>query len=225
MTIAERVAAVQRRIEEACRRAHRAPGDVTLVAVGKTFPAHLVREVLAAGVADLGENRAQELREKATVIRGARWHFVGPLQTNKVRHVVGVAALIHSVDRIGIAQAIARRAQSAGEVQDVLIEVNIGGEASKNGVEPAGVGRLVDQLADLDGLRVRGLMTIPPLAPEPEGSRRFYADLRSLRDAVVDRCPAATELSMGMSRDLEVAIEEGATFVRVGEAIFGSRKR
>lgn len=225
MTIEERVAAVRRRIETACQRAGRRHDEVTLVGIGKTFPAHVVRAAFDAGVVDLGDNRAQELREKATVIPDARWHFVGPLQTNKVRHVVGVAAIIHSLDRIGLAEAIARRSEAAGRVQDVLIEVNIGGEPAKTGVEPAAVDALAAAVASLAPLRLRGLMAIPPRTSEPEDGRPYLRDLRSLRDRLVARFPDATELSMGMSHDLEVAIEEGATLVRVGEAIFGSRKR
>ncbi|HWC14265.1 MAG TPA: YggS family pyridoxal phosphate-dependent enzyme [Actinomycetota bacterium] len=225
MTIAERVARVQRRIQDACAGAGRSPDEVTLVAIGKTFPAHVVRAALDAGVPDLGENRAQELREKALVITDARWHFVGALQTNKVRQVVGVAQLIHSVDRIGVAEAIARRARSIGRVQDVLIEVNIGREPSKSGVDPAAVEALADETTRLEGVRLRGLMAIPPATADPEQARAWFRELRALRDRLAETNGHACELSMGMSRDLEVAVEEGATLVRVGEAIFGPRNR
>lgn len=223
--VAERAAAVRDAIGQACDRAGRPPGDVTLIAVGKTFPAHVLVEAFEAGLADLGENRAQELREKATVIPDARWHFIGPLQTNKVRQVVGVASLIHSVDRIALGAAVARRARSRGMVQDVLIEVNIAGEVSKSGAEPAAVETLARELSNLEGIRVRGLMTIPPLTPDPEQTRPYFRDLSELRDRLTVDLPEASHLSMGMSRDFEAAIEEGATLVRVGEAIFGSRNR
>ena len=224
-TLAERIDATENRIREACDRAGRARDEVTLVAVGKTFPAHDVRAVYDQGITDLGENRAQELREKAMVIPDAHWHFIGPLQTNKVRQVVGVATLIHSVDRIGLADAIGRRARTTGTVQDLLVEVNIAGEATKSGVEPAALDALASQILAIEGVRLRGLMTIPPMSSEPRDSRPFFRDLRHLSDRLRDISPEATELSMGMSRDLEVAVEEGATLVRVGEGIFGPRRR
>ena len=226
MTIAERFAAVTGRIAAACERAGRDPSEVKLVAVAKTWPADRVREVLSAGAVAIGENRAQELKEKAAILgRDIEWHFVGHLQTNKVRHVVGVAALIHSVDRYGLAEAIARRARSLDLIQDVLIEVNIAGEAAKAGVEPGKVAALAAEVAALEGLRVTGLMTMAPFDDDPESSRAFFRDLAEIGAAVRAKLPGATALSMGMTRDFEVAIEEGATLVRVGEAIFGPRTR
>lgn len=224
MTIAQRYADVAARVAEAARRSGRDARDVTLVAVSKTWPAHVLEDAVRAGVEVFGENRAQELREKVTAVGGrVRWHFVGPLQSNKVRHVVGVAELVHSVDRYGLAEAIARRALASGVVQDVLIEVNAAGEATKHGVEPAAAPRLAEEVAALDGIAVRGLMTIPPRSDDPDGTRPYFRDLAALRDLVAKTVPGATELSMGMSADFEPAIEEGATIVRVGEAIFGPR--
>ena len=224
MTIARSVAEVRARIADAARRAGRDGGDVRLVAVGKTFPPEALREVLAAGVRDLGENRAQELAAKAAELgEGVRWHFVGHLQTNKARHVVGVASLIHSIDRPEVARAVARRAAALGADQDVLLEVNVSGEESKHGVAPADLGALVDEVAALEPLRVRGVMTVPPYPERPEDSRPHYAALARLAEGLRRRLPDATELSMGMTRDFEVAVEEGATIVRVGEAIFGRR--
>ena len=225
MTIAERVAAVRAGIADACQRAGRDPNDVTLVAVAKTFPADAVRGAVAAGVGDIGENRAQELKQKVQVLTSVpiRWHFVGPLQTNKVRQVVGVAQLIHSVDRIGLGEAIARRARSLGITQDVLIEVNLAGESSKAGVLPAGVVSLGAELSSLENLAVRGLMAIPPQESDPEAARAHFRELVLLRDQMLEQVPDATELSMGMSHDHLVAIGEGATIVRVGTAIFGPR--
>lgn len=225
MTIAERVAAVRAGIADACRRAGRDPNDVTLVAVAKTFPADAIRGAVAAGVGDIGENRAQELKQKVQVLTSVpiRWHFVGPLQTNKVRQVVGVAHLIHSMDRIGLGEAIARRARSLGVTQDVLIEVNLAGESSKAGVLPAGVLPLGAELSSLESLVVRGLMAIPPRENDPEAARAHFRELALLRDRLLEQNPDATELSMGMSHDHLVAIEEGATIVRVGAAIFGPR--
>lgn len=226
MTVVQgRLEEVRARIAAACARSGRDPSEVTLVAVAKTFPADAISAVARAGCPDIGENRAQELKQKAAVLgsEAIRWHFVGPLQTNKVRHVVGTAVLIHSVDRPGLGEAIARRAGTLGIVQDVLIEVNVAGEATKSGVEPPRLGDLARRLSGMDGVAVRGLMAIPPVAGDPARAGAHFDLLASLRDEVAAEVPTATELSMGMSRDYEVAIERGATIVRVGEAIFGPR--
>lgn len=226
MNLAENYRSVLDRIEKAAARAGRVPGDVTLVAVAKTFPVDVVAAAIEAGVTDIGENRAQELKEKIAVLGDrARWHFVGHLQTNKVRNVIGRTHLVHSVDRFGVAEAIARRARALGMEQKVLIEVNVGREVSKHGVEPARAVALAQEVESLEGVTVAGLMTIPPAAPDPEGSRVYFKDLVALREELVIIVPRATELSMGMTRDFEVAVEEGATIVRVGEAIFGPRIR
>jgi pyridoxal phosphate enzyme (YggS family) len=226
VTLAERLRAVQERIAAAATRAGRAEDGITLIAVSKTFPSHVIADALDAGVVDLGENRAQELKEKAAVLGPRpRWHFIGHLQTNKVRQVVGTASLIHSVDRVGLAEAIARRAETLGIAQDVLLEVNISGEGSKHGVEPQGAIALALEVAAFDSLRVRGLMTIPPYPEKPEDSRPLYEDMAELSMRLRSQLPDATDLSMGMTRDFEVAVEQGATHVRVGEAIFGPRSR
>ena len=226
MTIADRLAEVAGRIAAACERAGRDPSEVKLVSVAKTFAADRVREALAAGAVAIGENRAQELKEKAAALGGdIEWHFVGHLQTNKVRQVVGVAALIHSVDRYGLAEAIARRARSLDLVQDVLIEVNIAGEATKGGIEPRKASAFAAEVDALAGVRVIGLMAMAPFADDPEVSRPFFRDLAEIGAVVRAELSGAMALSMGMTRDFEVAIEEGATLVRVGEAIFGPRTR
>ena len=223
-TIADRLAVVNERIRSACERSDRDPATVTLVAVAKTFPADAVVAAVDAGATDIGENRAQELTEKAAVIaRAVRWHFIGHLQSNKVRQVVGVASLIHSVDRFGVAEAIARRANALELTQDVLIEVNIAGEASKTGIEPTRAASLADEVAALEGVRVRGVMSMPPVTDDPEGARPYLGALAALGADIAARIEGATEVSMGMTHDLEVAVEEGATLVRVGEAIFGPR--
>jgi pyridoxal phosphate enzyme (YggS family) len=183
-----------------------------------------VRAAVAAGAVDLGENRAQELRQKHAVLKdGVRWHFIGHLQTNKVRSVVGAATLIHSVDRFGLAEAISRRARSQGWVQRVLVEVNVSGESSKGGVEPARAGALAEEISALDGLEVGGFMTMAPYSESPEASRPYFSDLRDLAERLRHQLPSAEHLSMGMSGDFEVAVEEGATIVRVGTAVFGPR--
>jgi pyridoxal phosphate enzyme (YggS family) len=224
MSIGDNYRQVVERTAAAAARIGRDPEDVTVVAVAKTFPVDVVAAALDAGIRDIGENRAQELKEKAAVLgERPRWHFVGHLQTNKVRSVVGIAALIHSVDRFGLAEAIARRATSLGITQEVLIEVNVGGEATKQGVEPARAPALADEIDALDGIAVRGVMAIPPAADDPESTRAYFKELAALRDRISTSIPGARHLSMGMTRDFEVAVEEGSTLVRVGEAIFGPR--
>lgn len=224
LTIAERWNAVVDRVAVAAQRAGRDPSEVTVIAVAKTFPADAVLAALEAGATDIGENRAQELRDKLSVLGDrARWHFVGPLQSNKARTVAGRVALIHSVDRFGLAEAIARRASSLGATQDVLIEVNIGGEATKAGVEPPRTAALAEEIQGLNGITVRGLMAIPPATDDRDRARSNFKELAALRDEVAERVPEAAGLSMGMTNDFEIAVEEGATWVRIGEAIFGPR--
>lgn len=226
MTIDRRWHEVRERVAEVATSARRNPEDVCIVAVSKTFGSDVIAEAIAAGVTDLGENRAQELKEKRAALGDAvRWHFIGHLQSNKVRAVVGVATLIHSVDRMGIAEAISRRAMTLGIRQEVLIEVNVSGETTKQGIEPGRALSLCEDAARLEGIAVRGLMTMPPLPDRPEDSRPYYRELRELGQAVQAALPGATILSMGTTRDLEVAVAEGATHVRVGEAIFGPRRR
>lgn len=224
MNLSVQIDAVRARIAAAADRAGRDPSEVVLIAVTKTFPADVCKRVVDAGVADLGENRAQELKEKMKLVDGARWHFIGHLQTNKVRAVVGGAELIHSVDRFELASALARRANAVGRPQEVLIQVNVAGDESKHGVAAARALELAHEVGELDGLAVRGLMTMPPYPLDPEDSRPLYKELAALRNSLVESMPSASGLSMGMTRDFEVAVEEGATFVRVGEALFGHRK-
>lgn len=226
MNLEERLDAVRERIAAACTRTGRDPDAVTLVAVTKTFGAHVVLEAADHGITDVGENRAQELREKAVVVGDrVRWHFIGPLQTNKAKHVVGLAELIHSVDRPALATEIDRRARARGLVQDVLVEVNVAREAAKQGCDPAVAIALARDIDALENVRVRGLMAMAPFTAHPKASRPYFEELRSLRDLLVEEVPGAAHLSMGMTRDFEVAVEEGATIVRVGEAIFGARVR
>ena len=224
MTTPENLAAVRERVAAAAERSGRSSNDVLVVAVSKSFPVEALAAALDAGVKVLGENRAQELVAKASRLgEGVRWHFIGHLQTNKVRSVVGVAELIHSVDRSSVAEAIAARALSLGIVQDVLVEVNAAGDPSKHGVVPVDAPALVEEVAGLEGVRLRGLMTMPPWPERAEDSRPHYRSLARLSEAIADRASLGPELSMGMTRDFEVAIEEGATIVRIGEAIFGPR--
>lgn len=216
---------VHDRIAAASARAGRDPAGVRLVAVAKTVPAARVLEALAAGQDLFGENRVQEAVAKiAAVGPGARWHLVGHLQENKARRAVGAFELIHSVDDLDLAREIAKRAASIGVVQAVLVQVNLAHERTKSGTEAAGTIPLIEAMRDLPNVDVRGLMTIPPPSDEPESSRAWFRRLRELRDeATVRTGLPLPELSMGMTDDFEVAVEEGATLVRVGRAIFGER--
>ena len=232
-----RLEAITERVEDALARAGRPPGSVTIVGVSKTVPAEVVEAAFAAGLRHVGENRVQEGREKQAALAHLpiTWHLVGHLQRNKVRYVVGSWALIHSLDRLALAEEIDRRARRAGIVVDCLVQVNIGGEATKSGVAPEGLMALLESLAPLEGIRVRGLMTIPPPAEDPERTRPYFARLRELAEQVSRAFPAGPDasgagarirmehLSMGMSADYPVAVQEGATIIRVGEALFGPR--
>ena len=212
------LAAVEARIAAACARAGRSREDVRLVAVTKTFPAADVDHVLAAGVSDVGENRVQEARDKKPEVLGtARWHLIGHLQSNKARDAVRLADVIQSVDSLSLAEKIARAAEADGKVQDILLQVNIGREPQKSGAAPDETLALAGSVARLEGVRLLGLMAIPPFG-EAEETRPWFRELRTLRAAA-----ALPELSMGMTDDFEAAIEEGATIIRVGRAIFGQR--
>ena len=219
--IAANVAEVRARIAAAAARAGRDPGAVRLIAVTKTFPAEVCAAAVVAGVTDLGENRVQEGMAKATVLaaRGVRptWHLIGHLQTNKVKQAATTFNVIHSVDSASLAAAIGRRA--ARGPLDILLEVNVAGEASKFGFSPAETPSAFGRIAALDHLRVRGLMTVAPQADDPERVRPVFRQLRDLAAML-----GLHELSMGMTDDFEVAVEEGATMVRVGRALFGPRQ-
>ena len=207
---------VRERIAQAAQRAGRRPEDILLIAVSKTFPAERVRDAIDAGVSALGENRVQEAKDKIrTLGHPVPWHLIGSLQTNKVKDALALFDLIQSVDRLDLARELDRR---ASKPVDVLLEVNVGAEASKGGFAPSELKPALEVIAELPRLRVRGLMTIPPAVATADEARPSFRLLRELRDQT-----GLTELSMGMSADYEVAIEEGATIVRVGTAIFGAR--
>ncbi len=224
-TPAENLDIVRSRIASAATRAGRNPAEVELVAISKTYPAKLVREAAEAGQELFGESRVQEALVKIPELPGRlRWHFIGHLQANKVRKALPLFELIHGVDTMEIARDIDRIAAELGLHPRVLIEVNVSGEGSKHGFAPEALERGLEELLALPRLQVEGFMTMAPLAPEAEASRPCFAALRTLRDrlAVQAGIPFPT-LSMGMSGDYEVAVEEGATLVRVGSAIFGGR--
>jgi PLP dependent protein len=226
-SLAERLAAVRRRIADAAEAAGRSEHDVLLIGVTKTHPPELAREAVAAGLVDLGENRVQELLAKEAEVEGARWHLIGRLQRNKAKDVVGRHVLVHSLDRPKLAVELSRRAEAAEAVQRVLVQVNVGDDPAKGGCEVDEAVDLVAYARDLPHLAVEGLMTMPPLPPpgvDPnDAARPLFATLRELRDAARERFPEVTHLSMGMSADLEAAVAEGATMVRVGTALFGPR--
>jgi PLP dependent protein len=211
-------AAVVKRIEAACGRAGRATAGVTLVAVTKTFPVEVVSAAIAAGATDIGENRVQEGRDKKPLARGtARWHLIGHLQSNKAKDAVRVFDVIQTIDSVSLAEKVAKAAVSEGKRVDVMLEVNLGREPQKTGADPDDVEALARQVAKIEGIRLTGLMTIPPQGEE-SATRAYFRRLRSMRDSL-----GLKELSMGMTEDFESAIEEGATIVRVGRAIFGAR--
>jgi pyridoxal phosphate enzyme (YggS family) len=213
---------VRRGIALACDRAGRDVGGVCLVAASKTVPSETIGWARDAGVADFGENYVKELREKhAEVPDDIRWHFIGTLQTNTAHHVAALADMVETIAGGHATERLARRASASGRAIDALIEVDFTGE--RTGVPPEEVAASADRVASLEGLRLVGLMTIPPLAERPEDARPFYIRLRSLRDRIREQHPEVLELSMGMSLDYQVAVEEGATMVRVGTALFGPR--
>jgi len=225
--IADRLARVQRRVMTAAEASNRDPGSITLIAVGKTFFAEVVREAVEAGATDLGENRVQEAVAKRPDVPGATWHLIGPLQRNKARAALEVFDLVHTVDRPEIADRLQFLLGEhwPGRRLPVTIEVNIGSEPQKAGALPEDGGELLLHVLECDRLEVRGLMAIPPWTEEPEDSRPHFRALRELRDRLQDEVGVRLpELSMGMSHDFEVAIAEGATMVRVGTAIFGPRR-
>jgi PLP dependent protein len=228
VSLARRVHQILDRMRRAAERAGRSPETVRLVAATKTVPAERIREGLGVGLTLLGENRMQEALSKVALLRDLApcWHFIGQLQRRKVRDAIGTFELIHSVDSVELAQEINRRAGDAGVKQAVLLEVNIAGEASKAGFSPRVLLQDLSLLGDLPHLRIQGLMTIPLPTEQPEGARPYFRDLRELGARIAAQRISSVvmqEYSMGMSHDFEVAIEEGATLVRVGTAIFGAR--
>lgn len=226
-SIAERLAGVREEIGQACRRAGRSVDSVRLVAVSKTRPSGDVLEAFRAGQTLFGENYVQEFHAKSTeVTEPVEWHFIGSLQSNKVKYLAGRVAMIHSVDRLSLAEEISRQWGRINEICQVLVQVNVSGEATKSGTTTAAALQLVRDMARLPNLRVRGLMTMPPFFDDPEAARPYFAELKRLSEIIArEEVPGVemTELSMGMSGDFEAAIQEGATLVRIGTAIFGDR--
>lgn len=224
----ERIKRVQERIKEAARGCNRAESDIRLVAVSKTMPAETVKEAIEAGMADFGENYIQEARDKFSALSAypVSWHFIGHLQSNKAKYAVRMFDLIHSVDSLKLAKELDKFANKNDKVQEILIQVNVAREDSKSGVYVEDTIQLIKDIARLKNVAVKGLMTMPPYFNAPDRVRPFFAALRQLRDRIKEEnIPGISmqELSMGMTGDFEAAIEEGATLVRVGTAIFGER--
>ncbi|MDR2612863.1 MAG: YggS family pyridoxal phosphate-dependent enzyme [Deltaproteobacteria bacterium] len=216
-----RLAAVRERIARAAERAGRDPAGVSLLAVSKTFPPEAVESFLAAGQRDFGESYIQEARDKIPAVGGdARWHFIGHLQTNKARYAARLFPVIHALDSLELASELNRRLVAEGRSVEAYVQVNVSGEDSKGGIGPGELPEFLDALAAYAAVIPVGLMTMPPFDPDPETARPHFRRLRELRDR---SAPALKGLSMGMSGDYEVAVEEGATVVRVGTALFGGR--
>jgi len=233
MSVAENIARVRERIQAAAMRAGRDADDITLMAVSKTFPAHSIREAYEAGIRHFGENRVQEFAGKVKDLDDlgeARWHMIGHLQSNKATKASELFHAVDSVDSFKLAEKLNEAAIKANKTLAVLIEINVGGEEAKTGVAPGSpeLDHLLSAARQLERLQVKGLMTIPPFFDDPEATRSYFRTLRELRDQIAARNLPGIEmaaLSMGMSHDFEVAIQEGSTCVRVGTAIFGERSR
>ena len=223
----EKLKNVLAKIKDAAVSVNRSPADITLIAVTKTIDIQTIKAAIAAGISVIGENRVQEAEAKWREIgTGVKWHLVGHLQTNKVKKAVRMFDLIHSVDSLKLAQEVDRRAREAGKVQDILVQVNTSGEDSKFGVAPEATADLVCAIKELSHVEVRGLMTIGAFLPGPEAVRPCFKLLRSLQETIRTRAGESIDLghlSMGMTNDYEAAVQEGATLVRVGRALFGER--
>lgn len=225
--LAENLKEVEKRIQEACNRANRPREDVTLIAVSKTKPVSMLEEIYQEGIRNFGENKVQELTEKYEVMeKNIQWHMIGHLQRNKVKYIVDKVKLIHSVDSVRLAEAIEQEAAKKDVIVDILVEVNVAEEESKFGLKTDEVEALVRKIAEFPHIRIKGLMTIAPFVENPEENRNVFATLRKLSVDIAEKNidnVSIEILSMGMTNDYEVAIEEGATMVRVGTGIFGAR--
>lgn len=225
--IRENLKAVQTEIQAACNRAGRDPSQVTLIAVSKTKPVSAIQEAYDAGVRDFGENKVQELMDKQPQLPAdIRWHMIGHLQRNKVKYIIGKVALIHSVDSLRLAEEISRESRNKGVETDILIEVNVSGEESKYGISPMEASALIEKIAILPCIHVKGLMTIAPYTEFPEKNRPYFDELAQLSVDITEKNidnVSMNVLSMGMTGDYSIALEEGATYIRVGTGIFGER--
>ena len=225
LTIKENLLKVRERIERAAQKAGRDPKGIRLVAVSKTVEVARIKEAIEAGVSILGENYIQEAQKKIDDIGNpVSWHFIGHLQSNKARIAVRLFEVVHSVDSISLVEELNRRAEQEGRVTQIMVEVNLSREATKFGTDEERVSNLARRIRDLKHLSLEGLMTMPPYFDSPELGRPYYTALRELKEKMIKEGIPMKELSMGMSNDFEIAIEEGATYVRIGTAIFGPRR-
>ncbi|MDM7997369.1 MAG: YggS family pyridoxal phosphate-dependent enzyme [Acidobacteriota bacterium] len=229
-TIVENIQWIRDRIAAAAASCNRSPDDITLLPISKTFPVDSISQAAAAGISRFGENRVQEAEKKILHFRSLanlEWHLVGHLQSNKAKRAAELFDVIHSVDSIKLATRLSQACVEIGKVLSVLIQVDLGGEDTKFGAEPDSIADIVRVVSGLKGIRINGLMTIPPFFEDPDKSRPYFARLRDLRDTVESELPGCLgerHLSMGMSHDFEAAIREGSTMVRIGTAIFGTRQ-
>ena len=226
MTIAGNLAQLQQQIHEACRRAKRSDSEVALMAVTKVHPVEVILEAYAAGHRLFGENRVQEFQEKSqhlTALNDAKFHFIGPLQSNKTARAAELFHAIDAVDSLKIAKRLDAAAKALGKKLPILVEVKLSHEESKHGLDPAELPDLLAALESLESIQAVGLMTVPPWSEDAELARPYFRDLRKLRDQSLASFPKLTQLSMGMSNDFRIAIEEGSTCVRIGTSIFGKR--
>jgi pyridoxal phosphate enzyme (YggS family) len=225
--IKENLEKVEKRMAQAATKAGRKPGDITLVAVTKTYPADVVKQGVEAGIAIIGENRVQEAAQKYSEIGAPpEWHLIGHLQSNKAKKAVEIFSLIHSIDSVVLVREVGRRAEEAGKIQDVLLEVNTSGEPQKYGFQIEEAVKILTGIKDIRGVKVLGLMTVGPLTEDVEKVRESFRKLRTIYDEIAGMGIPNVEmryLSMGMSGDFEIAIEEGSNMVRIGSAIFGAR--
>ena len=225
MSIIENIALIKEQIARCAEKAGRNLNDIKLIAVSKNKTADKAREAVAAGLFDLGENRVQELMDKHPFVEGAHWHLIGHLQTNKVKYIVGKVVMVHSLDRWSLALELDRRARDAGMVIPTLVQVNVAGEETKFGLAVPEVRDFITEAATLPGISIQGLMTIAPYVENPEEVRPVFRQLRNISHGLKEIPGVRMEqLSMGMSNDFAVALEEGSTMIRIGTAIFGSRK-
>ncbi len=226
MAILENLEIVREQINKAAKKAGRCPDEIKLIAVSKTKPMDMICEVASCGVIDFGENRPQELAEKFDKIQNVRWHLIGQLQKNKVKYIIDKAELIHSVDSSGLAEEIEKRAAKINKIQNILIQVNVSGEETKSGVAPEDAEGLIREISEMPHIRIKGLMTISVAGFSHDENKKIFAGLKELAEKI-DRLQITNvsmeELSMGMTHDFEAAIEAGATMVRVGTGIFGTR--
>ena len=229
MSIKENIGTIRERIIKPASKAGRDPDSIKLLGVSKQIPKELMVEAYRGGLLDFGENYAQEFRDKYVALSpemsDAKWHFIGHLQKNKIKYVIGKVDLIHSLDSVELAAEINRRSENLGTKTNILVEINSGDEQTKTGISYGEAQKLINELNELENISFKGLMTMAPYFDDPELARPYFRKLKSFSDDIIKNHPEATEISMGMSDDFEVAVEEGSTILRIGTAIFGPRKK